>query len=67
MITLIYQDKYDNQMCVTPLYSTTELSIESNFFCDETDTREYLALRYIMCESSHRKERVMRNSERGLR
>lgn len=54
-------------MCVTPLYSTTELSIESNFFCDETDTREYLALRYIMCESSHRKERVMQNSERGLR
>lgn len=33
---------------VTPLYSTIEVSTESKFFCDETDTREYLALLYIM-------------------
>lgn len=61
MITLIYQDTYDNEMCVTPSHSTAELSIESKFFCDETDTREYLAIRYIM----HKKKRMMRNSERG--
>lgn len=54
-------------MFVTPLYSTIELSTESKFFCDETDTREYLALRYIMWLSSPREKRVMRNSGRGLK
>lgn len=54
-------------MFVTPLYSTIELSTEPKFFCDGTDTREYLALRYIMWLSSPREKRVMRNSGRGLK
>lgn len=54
-------------MFETPLYSTIELSTESKCFCDETDTREYLALRYIMWLSSPREKRVMRNSGRGLK
>lgn len=66
MITLIYQD-HVIIMFVTPLYSTIELSTESNIFCDGTDTREYLALRYIMWLSSPREKRVMRNSGRGLK
>lgn len=66
MITPIYQD-HMIIMFVTPLYSTVELSTESKFFCDETDTREYSALRYIMRLSSPRKKRVMRNSGSGLK
>lgn len=66
MITLIYQDHLII-MFVTPLYSTIKLSTESKFFCDETNTREYLALRYIMWLSSFREKRVIRNSGRGLR
>lgn len=66
MITRIYQD-HMIIMFVTSLYSTIELSTESKFFCDETDTREYLALRYIMWLSSLREKRIMRNSGRGLK
>lgn len=66
MIKLIYQD-HVIIMFVTPLYSTIELSTESKFFCDETDTREYLALRYIMWLSSPREKRVMQKSGRGLK
>lgn len=54
-------------MFVTSLYSTIKFSTESKFFCDETDTREYLALRYIMWLSSLREKRIMRNSGRGLK
>lgn len=42
-------------------------AIESKFFCDETDTREYLALQYIMWLSSPREKRVMQKSGRGLK
>lgn len=66
MIKLIYQD-HVIIMFVTPLYSTIELSTESKFFCDETDTREYLALGYIMWLRSLKEKRVMQNSGRGLK
>lgn len=66
MISRIYQD-HMIIMFVTSLYSTIELSTESKFFCDETDTREYLALRYIMWLSSLREKRIMQNSGRGLK
>lgn len=66
MITRIHQD-HMIILFVTSLYSTIELSTESKFFCDETDTREYLALRYIMWLSSLREKRIMRNSGRGLK
>lgn len=66
MITRIYQD-HMIIMFVTSLYSTIKFSTESKFFCDETDTREYLALRYIMWLSSLREKRIMRNSGRGLK
>lgn len=65
-MTRIYQD-HMIIMFVTSLYSTIEFSTESKFFCDETDTREYLALRYIMWLSSLREKRIMRNSGRGLK
>lgn len=51
---------YDNHVC-------NAIILNSRIICDETDTREYSALRYIMWLSSPRKKRVMRNSGSGLK
>lgn len=56
----------DNHVCNAIILNNRIIN-GVEIFCDETDTREYLALGYIMWLRSLKEKRVMQNSGRGLK